>query len=143
MPSVYKQDYEFEIGKGIKLADGEDVLIVATGSMVYNSLQAAKKMVEEGISSTVVNMHTIKPLDKNILLENLAGKKLIVTVEEHITIGGLGSAVAEALADIKEKPAQVMIGLPNEFLKSASYTELLDHYGLSVDKIVNKIKDNL
>ena len=86
-------------------------------------------------------MHTIKPLDKNILLENLAGKKLVVTVEEHITIGGLGGAVAEALADVKEKPAQVLIGLPNEFLKSASYTELLDHYGLSVDKIVCRIKN--
>jgi len=143
MPSVYKQDYEFEIGKGIKLVDGGDILIVATGSMVHNSLQAAKKLAEEGISSSVVNMHTIKPLDKNILLENLAGKKLIVTVEEHITIGGLGSAVAEALADDKEKPAQVMIGLPNVFLKSASYTELLDHYGLSVDKIVKRIKEDL
>jgi transketolase len=143
MPSVYKQDYDFEIGKGIKLADGEDVFIVATGSMVYNSLQVAKKLSEEGISSTVINMHTIKPLDKNILLENLTGKKLIVTVEEHITIGGLGSAVAEALADVKDKPAQVLIGLPNEFLKSASYTELLDHYGLSVDKIVNRVKECL
>lgn len=143
MPSVYKQDYEFEIGKGIKLTDGEDVLIIATGSMVYNGLQAAKKLAEEGISSTVINMHTIKPLDRAILLDNLAGKKIIVTVEEHITIGGLGGAVAEALADVRDKPKQILIGLPNEFLKSASYTELLDHYGLSVEKIVNRIKQEL
>lgn len=143
MPSVYKQDYEFVIGKGIKLVDGNDLLIVATGSMVYNALQAAKMLAEEGISSTVVNMHTIKPLDKSILLENLGEKKLIVTVEEHITIGGLGGAVAEALAEVAEKPAQIMIGLPNEFLKSASYTELLDHYGLSVNRIVEKIKNSI
>lgn len=143
MPSVYKQDYDFKIGKGIKLVNGEDVLVVATGSMVYNALQAAKKLSEEGVSCTVINMHTIKPLDRDILLENLGGKKLIVTIEEHITIGGLGSAVAEALADVREKPAQILVGLPNEFLKSAAYTELLDHYGLSADKIVNSIKDSL
>ena len=143
MPSVYKQDYDFKIGKGIKLVNGEDVLVVATGSMVYNALQAAKKLSEEGVSCTVINMHTIKPLDRDILLENLGGKKLIVTIEEHITIGGLGSAVAEALADVREKPAQILVGLPNEFLKSSAYTELLDHYGLSADKIVNSIKDSL
>lgn len=143
MPSVYKQDYDFEIGRGIKLTDGEDILIVATGSMVYNALQAAKKLAEEGLSSTVINMHTIKPLDNDILRNNLYGKKLIVTVEEHVTIGGLGSAVAEALADIKVKPAQVLIGLPNEFLKSASYNDLLDYYGLSVDKIVERIKRSI
>lgn len=143
MPSVYKQDYDFEIGKGIKLTEGSDVLIIATGSMVYNSLQAAKQLAEEGISCSVVNMHTIKPLDKDILIENIDGKKLIVTVEEHVTIGGLGSAVAEALADVREKPSQILIGLPNEFLKSAAYTELLNHYGLSVDRIKERIKSEI
>ena len=143
MPMVYKQDYEFEIGKGIKLSDGNDVLIIATGSMVYNALQAAKKLEEEGIGCTVINMHTIKPIDKQIILDNLSEKKLLVTIEEHVTIGGLGSAVAENLAEIKDKPAQLMIGLPNEFLLSAAYVELLDHYGLSVDKITKRIKTEL
>lgn len=143
MPSVYKEDYDFEIGKGIKLTEGNDVLIIASGSMVYNSLQAAKSLESEGISCSVINMHTIKPLDIDLVKDNLPGKKLVVSVEEHITMCGLGSAIAEELSDYGAKPRQIRIGLPNEFLKSASYKELLDYYGLSSEKISERIKNEL
>ena len=94
-PMVYDKDYNFEIGKSIKLSEGKDITIFSTGSMVYNSLQAAKKLKEKNISSTVINMHTIKPLDTKAVEEACSSSKMIVSVEEHNVIGGLGSAISE------------------------------------------------
>lgn len=143
MPSVYKQDYEFKIGKGIKLSEGSDVLLLATGSMVYNCLQASNKLKDDGISCSVVNMHTIKPLDVDLLLEEAKGKKLVVTAEEHVMTGGLSSAVAEVLTEQREYPRQLRIGFPDRFLESASYSVLLQHYGLDSESIYKRIVNEL
>ena len=97
-PMVYKEDYEFEIGKAITLREGTDVTIVATGTMVYQSLQAAKKLSEDGIECTVINMHTIKPLDKVVIDKYCHDCKLVVTAEEGFISGGLGAAVTEEIA---------------------------------------------
>ena len=102
-PMVYKSDYDFEIGKAITLCEGVDVTIVSTGTMVYQSLQAAKKLAEQGIECTVINMHTIKPLDTNVLAKYCHDCKLVVTCEEGFVSGGLGAAVAETLVQSGKK----------------------------------------
>jgi transketolase len=138
-PMVYQEDYEFEIGKAITLREGTDITIVANGTMVYESLEAAKLLEAQGVSATVVNMHTIKPLDTAVLDKAIKSSKLIVTVEEHSVIGGLGSAVAEYKAGFRNAPAQVIIGLPDLFGKTAEYRYLLDKYGLVAAQIAQKI----
>lgn len=141
MPRVYEDDFEFEIGKANKLAEGSDVIVLATGSMVYNSLEAAKILTESGISASVYDVHTVKPLDVS-MLENLPGStKLIVTVEEHGTTGGLGAAVCQYTAQKGGMPKVVNIGLPQEYLLSGSYQYMLDRYGLTAEKIAQRIKD--
>lgn len=138
-PSVYKEDYNFEIGKGIVLKEGSDVAIIATGSMVYEALRASRGLVRSGISATVVDMHTIKPLDKVLLDKIFSSHKMIVTVEEHFAIGGLGSAVAEYKTKIKNAPVQVIIGIPDCFEKAGDYAYMLDKFGLTAPKIAEKI----
>jgi transketolase len=142
-PMVYQEDYEFEIGKAITLREGTDITIVANGTMVYESLEAAKLLEAQGVSATVVNMHTIKPLDTAVLDKAIKSSKLIVTVEEHSVIGGLGSAVAEYKAGFRNAPAQVIIGLPDLFGKTAEYRYLLDKYGLLAAQIAQKIMGSL
>ncbi|HZK60801.1 MAG TPA: transketolase C-terminal domain-containing protein, partial [Anaerovoracaceae bacterium] len=113
-PMIYKEDYEFEIGKAIQLKDGNDIAIFATGGMVYQSLQAANQLEEQGFSCKVVNVHTIKPMDKDAINKAIDAK-LIVTVEEHSVIGGLGSTIAEALSGLINRPPQLMIGVSGEY----------------------------
>lgn len=137
-PLVYKEDYDFEIGKSITLNEGSDVAVIATGTMVYNSLKAAKILEESGISVKVINMHTIKPLDIEAV-KNCFNSKLIVTVEEHSKIGGLGSAVAEILSQEKTKPQQLIIGIDDIYKKAGEYQYLLEEYGLKPEQIANKI----
>jgi len=139
-PIVYKQDYDFEIGKAIKLMDGIDVAIIATGTMVDASLRAAKILAEDGISCSVINMHTIKPIDRDMIMSCI-DKKLLVTVEEHSIIGGLGSAVSEVLSVISQKPRQIIIGINDEFKHAADYKYLIEEYGLTPKQIAMKIKD--
>lgn len=138
-PSVYKEDYDFEIGKGIVLKEGADVAIIATGSMVYEALRASRGLARSGISATVVDMHTIKPLDTDLLDKIFANHKMIVTVEEHFAIGGLGAAVAEYKTRIKDAPVQVIIGIPDCFEKAGDYAYMLDKFGLTAPKIAEKI----
>ena len=140
-PIVYKEDYEFEIGKAITLKEGTDITIIATGTMVNNSLKAVKILEEEGISCRVVNMHTIKPLDKEIIEKSAKDSKLIVTVEEHSVIGGLGSAVSEALTNVDSNVRQLIIGISDEFKHAAEYNHLIKEYGLDPVSIAEKIKD--
>lgn len=140
-PIVYKEDYEFEIGKAIQLKNGSDIAIFATGGMVHQSLQAADQLEKCGISCKVVNVHTIKPIDKNAIYEAL-GTKLIVTVEEHSIIGGIGSTIAEVLSELKEKPPQLVIGISGEYKTAGSYEFMLDQYGLTNQYIVGKIMKN-
>ena len=142
-PMVYKEDYDFKIGKAITLREGADVTIVATGTMVYQSLQAAKKLSDEGIECTVINMHTIKPLDKEVLDKNCHDCKLVVTAEEGFISGGLGAAVSEAITESgKVIPPMEIIGL-TDFPHAGNYKYMLDQTGLDAVHIAERIKNRL
>jgi len=143
MPMVYREDYELEIGKAIWLREGKDVCLIATGSMVYQSLEAAKQLEAEGISCSVINMHTIKPLDNEAIDLACASHRLIVTVEEHSVIGGLGGAVAERLAEKTNHPPHLRIGVQDVFPKAGNYTYLQEQCGLTGTQIRATICQNL
>ena len=134
------ETYQFEIGKGVQIKEGTDVTIVATGLMVYEAIVAAEKLAEEGISAAVVNIHTIKHLDTEIIVKNAAATGAVVTAEEHSIIGGLGSAVAEALAEGCPVPL-VRLGVNDEFGHSGPAGALLKEFGLTADNIVAKAKE--
>ena len=135
-----KETYKFELGKGIVMKDGTDVTIVATGLMVNEALEAAKMLEADGISARVVNIHTIKPLDKELICKCAKETGVIVTAEEHSVIGGLGSAVAEAVTECCPVPV-VKIGVNDEFGYSGPAVELLKKFGLSSDNIAAKVKE--
>lgn len=132
-------NYKFEIGKGIKLADGIDVTIVATGMMVEQALIAREMLLSEGISASVVNIHTIKPIDKDLLLSEAQQTGAIVTTEEHNIIGGLGSAVCEVLSETCPVPV-VRHGVEDVFGKSGSALDLIEYFNLNAKGIVEKVK---
>lgn len=142
-PVVYEDDYDFQIGKAVEIRSGTDVSIVATGSMVYESLEAAKILQEEGISVSVLNMHTIKPIDTKALDLLISKGKTIFTIEEHSITGGLGSAVAEYISSIPNSPTLNRIGLPDEFVITAEYRYILEKYGLVGTQIAISIKEKL
>jgi len=132
-------DYKFEIGKGITLREGKDVAIIATGIEVAYALEAAEMLAADGIEATVVNMHTIKPLDKELVVSVAKATNKVFTVEEHSIIGGLGSAVAECLCD--EYPCKVTrIGINDVFGESGPAGELIAKYGLDAKSIYEKVK---
>lgn len=134
-----KQTYKFEFGKGIQMADGSDVTIIATGIMVDMALTAREQLAAEGVSARVINMHTIKPIDRDIILKAAAETGAIVTAEEHNIIGGLGSAVAEVVCE--ERPVPVMrVGVEDKFGKSGKVPALLELYGLTPAAIAAKAK---
>ena len=138
-PPVYSEDYAFEIGKAVVLREPAAVTFIATGSMVYESLEAAKLLEEKGIKAGVINMHTIKPLDTSAIEMALKYSKLIVTVEEHSIIGGLGSAVAEYKASKRYAPPQLILGLPDAFDVTGEYRYLLERHGLVASKISQSV----
>lgn len=142
-PIVYESDYEFEIGKAIVLRPGSDVAIIANGTMVYESLEAAKLLEQQGVSASVINMHTLKPLDTAAIDAALGNCRLVVTVEEHSRIGGLGGAVAEYKSALRSAPPQLIIGLPDTFGITAEYRYLLQHYGLVGSAISQRILESL
>ena len=134
-----KETYKFELGKGVKLSEGTDVTIVATGIMVEMALEAKEVLSKDGISAEVINIHTIKPIDKSILIDAAKGTGAIVTAEEHSVIGGLGSAVSEVVCE--EYPVPVLkVGVMDVFGQSGKPDELLKEYGLTVSNIVEKAK---
>lgn len=137
-PIVYEKDYDFEIGKSVTLRDGKDTVVFATGSMVYNALMAAEILVKQGISTRVVNMHTIKPLDTDSIRAAL-GAKLIVTIEEHSILGGLGGAVAEVLASLPNSPCLHILGIEDLYPHAAEYSYLIEQSGLSPDQLALSI----
>ena len=139
VPRVNSEDYKFELGKGVLLKDGKDVTIVATGLMVNEALIAAETLKEEGIDARVINIHTIKPIDKDIPVKAAKETGAIVTAEEHSVIGGLGSAVSEALAEEYPVPV-VKLGVNDTFGKSGPALELLKIFGLDAENIVAKAK---
>ena len=134
-----KPTYRFELGKGVQMTEGSDVTIVATGLMVGMALDAAELLKAEGISARVINIHTIKPLDKEIILAAARETGAIVTAEEHSIIGGLGSAVAEAVCEGCPVPV-IRLGMEDEFGRSASAVTLLEHYGFTPANLAAKAK---
>ncbi|MBE6629708.1 MAG: transketolase family protein [Ruminococcaceae bacterium] len=140
VPVIYdKESYKFELGKGIKMTDGTDVTIVATGIMVDMALTAAELLKAEGISARVVNIHTIKPLDKEIIIDSAKATGAIVVAEEHNVIGGLGSAVTEAVCEACPVPV-TRVGIEDQFGRSGKVPPLLELYGLTPANIVAKAK---
>lgn len=136
-PIVYTQDYDFVIGKAIELIDGKNIALLATGTMVYECLQAQKVLQSRGVSCKVIDVHTIKPLDEE-MLGKLFEMKLIVTVEEHSKIGGLGSAVAEYFMDKNVSPPQLAIAASDAYPHAAKYKVLLKNCGLHYEAIAEK-----
>jgi len=131
--------YRFELGKGINMTDGKDVTIVATGIMVDMALSAAKELANEGISARVINIHTIKPLDRELILDAAQATGAIVTAEEHNIIGGLGSAVTEAVCEACPVPV-LRVGVEDRYGHSGKVPPLLEMYGLTVANIMDKAK---
>lgn len=134
-----RPDYKFELGKGVVLREGKDVTIVATGLPVSECLEAAEKLAVDGIDAKVINIHTIKPLDEELIIAAAKETGKVVTVEEHSVIGGLGSAVCDVLAE--KAPTKVLkIGVNDTFGESGPAVELLKKYGLDTDGIYEKIR---
>ena len=138
-PIINKTDYNFKIGKSITLKEGKDIVIFSSGSILNETLMAARSLQNEGISTKVVNMHTIKPIDENVIKNAIQNFKLIVSVEEHNIIGGLGSAVSETLSKFKNSPPQLTIGINDTYSKSGSYDFLKNYHGLTHKKILMNI----
>lgn len=135
-------DYKFELGKGIVLREGKDITIAATGLCVSRALEAAEQLAEDGIEARVINIHTIKPLDEELIVKAAKETKKVVTVEEHSVIGGLGGAVAEVLSE--QYPVPLMrIGIQDVFGESGPAEKLLEKYGLDAESIYRKVKNFL
>jgi len=137
-PVIYDENMKFEIGKGITVREGSDVTIIATGTVLHKALEAAEMMEAEGISVAVVDMHTIKPIDKELVVSCAEKTGAIVTLEEHSIYGGLGSAVAEVLA--AECPAPIEMVGATDFAESGDYEALLLKYGYGAESIIEKCK---
>ncbi|SMB91474.1 transketolase subunit B [Thermanaeromonas toyohensis ToBE] len=142
VPVIYDEDYRFTIGRAHWLKKGRDVTIIACGIMVALALEASKDLEAEGLSIGVINMSTLKPLDREVVLAAARESKALVTAEEHSIIGGLGSAVAEVLAEECPKPLK-RIGVPDTFGESGTPEELMSKYGLTVQDIKKAIKEVL
>ncbi len=140
VPRIFDENYKFQIGKGVYLKEGSDVTIIATGLMVERALQAAEQLQAEGISAAVINMATIKPIDREIIIDAAKKTGVIVTAEEHSVIGGLGSAVAEVVCETMPVPV-LRVGVNDTFGKSGPALELLEIYGLGVKDIYKKAKE--
>lgn len=141
-PIVHKEDYDFEVGKGTTICDGKDVVIFATGSMVSVAMKASKELAKQDISAKVINMHTIVPIDQHIIEEN-KDYKLILTIEEHSKTGGLGSSVAEVLADAGQHGRLIRLGTGNQYKKAGKYEYMLEQHGLTVENLVNQVITNI
>ena len=141
VPVIFDEtNYKFEIGKGITIKEGKDVTIIATGLMVAESIKAGEILMEEGIDAEIIDIHTIKPIDRDIIIKSAKKTGIIVTAEEHSVIGGLGSAVAEVVTD--EYPVLVLkVGIQDMFGRSGKPAELLKMYGLLANDIVVKARE--
>ena len=139
VPVFTNPNQKFEIGKGIKLIEGNDVTIAATGHLVWESIEAAKILNQSGISAEVINIHTIKPLDEKIILESVSKTKCIVSAEEHNYLGGLGESISRVLSKNMPLP-QEFVATKDTFGESGTPAELMKKYGLNSDSIVEKVK---
>lgn len=136
---IFTDGLKFEIGKALHMREGKDVTIFATGHMVWNSLEAARALESEGISAEVINIHTIKPLDNEAILDAMASTRCAVVAEEHNIIGGLGDSVCQLLARNTPMPVE-LVGVNDSFGESGKPEELLEKYGLGVSDIVTAAK---
>ncbi|MAO02588.1 MAG: transketolase [Flavobacteriales bacterium] len=139
VPNFTSLEQNFEIGKGIKINDGNHVTIIATGHLVWESIKASKKLKELNISSDIINIHTIKPLDEEIIINSIKKTKCVVTAEEHMINGGLGDSVAQLLSRKIPTPLE-MVGVNDTFGESGTPMQLLEKYGLNDNAIVNAVK---
>ena len=140
VPTIFDENYKFEIGKGTVVRQGNDATIIACGIMVYEAIKAAEELALEGINARVINMSTIKPIDKELIITAAKETKAIVTAEEHSIIGGLGSAVSEVVSE--ECPVVVKkVGVKDSFGESGTPAELLKKYGLTANDIVEAVKE--
>lgn len=143
MPTINDENsYKFEIGKGVVLKEGKDVTIVATGIMVSKALEAAEALAAEGINAEVVNIHTIKPIDKELIAATAKKTGAIVTAEEHNVVGGLGSAVAEVVVESSPVPMR-KVGTKDTFGESGKPEELLTKYNLTAAAIAEAVREVL
>ena len=140
LPILNGDDYRFELGKGVLMADGTDVTLVGTGFMVSTCLEARDLLAKDGISARVVNIHTIKPIDKDILIKAAKETGALVTAEEHTIYGGLGSAVAEVLVENYPVP-MARVGVEDTFGRSGTVPALMEYYGLTAENIAKKAKE--
>jgi transketolase len=137
-----RPDYKFELGKGVVLKEGKDVTIIATGLCVCEALEAANKLAAEGVDAEVINIHTIKPLDEDLVVASAKKTGKVVTVEEHSVIGGLGSAVCDALSAKAPTPV-LKVGINDVFGESGPAVKLIQKYGLDAEGIYTKVKSFL
>ncbi len=143
VPVLYNEEsYRFELGKGNMISDGSDVTIIATGLMVHTAVEAGKLLEQEGIKARIVDIHTIKPIDKDIIIKAAKETGAIVTAEEHNIVGGLGSAVAEVLVQNYPAPLK-MVGIEDKFGKSGKPDRLMEMYGLTAANIAEKAKQSI
>lgn len=139
VPQIYTAEYQPELGKGIVLIDGDDVTIMACGVLVARAVQAVRLLADEGVAARLVEIHTIKPLDGELVRRCAQETGGVVTVEEHSIVGGLGGAVAEHLAATCPVPLE-RVGIADRFAESGPYADLLDRYGMGIDDIVKAAK---
>ena len=139
VPVIFGDDYNFEVGKGVELREGNDVTVVASGLLVNEALEAYEILKAEGINARIINIHTIKPLDSEIIIKAAKETGAIVTAEEHSVIGGLGSAVCDVVSENCPVPV-IKIGVNDEFGKSGPANDLLDAFGLRAVNIVDAVK---
>ena len=140
-PEIYQEDYWFEIGKGVTVKDGNDVTLIGTGSIIKDILDVAVLLNEDGIRARVINIHTIKPIDKEIILKAIEETGKLVTVEDHNIIGGLGSAVAEVIAQSGKGIKFKRLGLEGFSSGYGTYTQVKEINGIGIEQIKNEIKE--
>lgn len=139
-PAVYNEDYEYIIGKAIEVKEGSDATIIATGTGVYNSLRAALQLQDEGMNVRVLDMHTIKPVDKEAIIKAARETRNIISVEDHNILGGLGSIIADTLMEAGVPARLKKIGVPDEFVSFGYPEALYPHYGMDANGIVNTVR---
>lgn len=138
-PLIYEQTKKFEIGKAEQIGEGTAATVFATGVMVAEAVKAKQELAKQGIDIRVVDIHTIKPIDRDIIIKCAKETEKLISIEDHSIIGGLGTAISEVL--IEEYPKQIIkMGIKDEFGRSGKATELLEYYGLTAEKIIEQIK---
>ena len=138
IPVIYREDYDFEIGKAVTLREGKDIAILSNGTLLGDVLKTAEMLAKKGVECKVINLHTVKPLDEEAL-RSIAGYRLVVTAEEHLLYGGLGSAVAEFYAQEPVRPRMLMLSVGTQYPKAQEYDDLLKTCGLDVESMTNRI----